>query len=191
MGRSTDRWRASQAGIGGFAGYRIAVHAPPWARPGMSWRTFLRNQATAFAIHSEHRSEGSSRLRRRSSWTALARAAALQLAQAHLGFRRSLGQRPISVNARLSLSSSVRCNRVPMHRAQRRAAAMRRTTRARLAASATTRSPPHQARASPIARCAEARIPVTGLGFEEAHAVENRQPAITFLIFGSHNRRSR
>jgi hypothetical protein len=120
----------------------------PWTRPSMSWRTFLRNQASAFASYSEEKSEGSPRLRRRSSWTAVTRAAALQLAHAHLEFRRDAGQRPIILNARLSLSRSVHCDRGPTNRAHPRAAPLRRTSGARLGASATMRSPPPQARAS-------------------------------------------
>lgn len=121
----------------------------PWTRPSMSWRTFLRNQAGAFASYSESESGTGARVYRRSWCTTVTRSAATQLAKVLLGFRCSVDRRPVSIKVRLSLSRSVHSGRVLTHRAHRRAAAVRGMTRARCAASATTRSPPAQARASP------------------------------------------
>jgi hypothetical protein len=119
----------------------------PWTRPSMSWRTFLRNQASAFASYSE--SGTGARAYWRFWFATVTRSAAIQLGKLPLGFRRRVDRRPISLKVRLSLPRSVHSGRVPTHRAHRRAAAVRRTTRARRAASATMRSPPGQARASP------------------------------------------
>src|SRR5208337_2784339 len=52
----------------------------PSRRPTQSWRTFLRNQASAFGQYSEQRSRGYARLQGQSRWAKVIRSAAAQFA---------------------------------------------------------------------------------------------------------------
>ena len=83
----------------------VLRHLPaPGRRPTQSWRTFLRNQASAFGQYSEQRSTGYARLHVPSYWAKLMRSAAAQIAT---------GQQQPTLNARrVTLRSAQRDPRV-------------------------------------------------------------------------------
>src|ERR1035437_5383133 len=62
----------------------------PGRRPTQSWRTFLRNQASAFGQYSEERSGGYARLHVPSHWAKLKRSTAAQIATVCIRDRRSI-----------------------------------------------------------------------------------------------------
>jgi hypothetical protein len=72
----------------------------PSRRPTQSWRTFLRNQASAFGPYSEQRSRGYARLHGQSCWATLIPSAAAQIATVCVGLRRGLGRQQTALNAR-------------------------------------------------------------------------------------------
>src|SRR5216683_1167626 len=72
----------------------------PGRRPTQSWRSFLRNQASAFGHYSEKRSRGYASLHVRSYWAKLMRTTTAQIAAFSVGLRRGLGCQPSAPNAR-------------------------------------------------------------------------------------------
>jgi hypothetical protein len=118
----------------------------PGRRPTPSWRTFLRNQASAFSQYSEERSKGYARPHVPSHWAKLMQSAAAQIAT---------GQQQPTLNAgRVSLRSAQR-DRGVTHGARRVASVPSGSRRAlddRSGAALPIRSPPHQAWASPCLR---------------------------------------
>src|SRR5713226_6199856 len=130
------------------------MHAPG-RRPTQSWRSFLRNQASAFGQYSEARSRGSARPHVRSYWAKLMRFSAAQIAAVGVGLRRGLGHQQPARNARrISLRSAQR-ERAAMHRVPRLAAGfggLQQARSNRLPSAVAARSPPSEARASPRRR---------------------------------------
>jgi hypothetical protein len=123
----------------------------PGRRPTQSWRTFLRNQASAFGQYSEERSKGYARLYVPSYWAKLMRSAAAQIAT---------GQQQLTQNARI-----LNVRRVSLRYARRDPnvtlggcrvvtilGSSRRVLDDRSGAAIPIRSPPHQAWASPCLR---------------------------------------
>jgi hypothetical protein len=127
----------------------------PSRRPTQSWRTFLRNQASAFGEYSEQRSRGYARLHGQSCWAMLIRSAAAQIATVCVGLRRSPGRQQTTLNARRIGLRSARCERAAMHRVHRLAAVsagLQKARSNRLPTAVPVRSPPYEARASPRLR---------------------------------------
>jgi hypothetical protein len=121
-------------------------------RPGQSWRTFLRNQAMAFGQYSEEQSREYADLRGQSYWAKLMGSAAAQIAAVGVGLWRRLGRQQPALKARRISLRSARCERAAMHRVQRPAAVsggLQKVHSNRLPVSASVRSPPYEARASP------------------------------------------
>ena len=128
----------------------------PGRRPTQSWRSFLRNQASAFGHYSEGAVAGiRARLHVQSYWAKLMRSTAAQIAAVGVGLRRGLGRQPSAPNARrISLRSAQR-ERAAMHRVRRLAAGFGAPQQARsnrLPSAVAVRSPPSEARASPRPR---------------------------------------
>ena len=127
----------------------------PGRQPTQSWRSFLRNQATAFGEYSEARSLGSARPPVRSDWAKLMRSTTAQIAAVGVGLRRGLGHQQPARNARrISLRSAQR-ERAAMHRVPRLAAvfgSLHQARSNRLPIAVAVRSPPFEARASPRPR---------------------------------------
>ncbi len=69
----------------------------PVRRPTQPWRSFLRNQASAFGQYSEARSRGSARPPVRYYWAELTRFTAAQIAAVAIGLRRGLGHSLVPV----------------------------------------------------------------------------------------------
>jgi len=127
----------------------------PGRRPTQSWRSFLRNQASAFGQYSEERSRGYARRQVPSYWAKLIRSAAAQFATAGVGLRRGLGRQPSALNARRISLRSAQCERGVTHGARRVASVpggSRGALDDRCGAALPIRSPPHQAWASPCLR---------------------------------------
>jgi hypothetical protein len=129
----------------------------PGRRPRQSWRSFFRNQTSAFGHHqySEERLRGYARLHVQSYWAKLMRSAAAQIATVCAGLCRGLGQQLPTLNARRTCLLSAQRDRGVMHLARRAAAVPRRawkTRRNRRQAGVPMRSPPYEARASPRPR---------------------------------------
>src|SRR5229473_3037515 len=127
----------------------------PGRRPAQSWRSFLRNQASAFGQYSEARSRGSARPPVRSDWAKLMRFTAAQIAAVGIGLRRGLGHQQPARNARrISLRSAQR-ERAALHRVPRLTAGfggLHQARSHRLPSAVAVRSPPCEARASPRPR---------------------------------------
>jgi hypothetical protein len=112
-------------------------------RPTQSWRTFLRNQASAFSQYFEERSKGYAHLHGQSCWATRIRSAAAQIA--------TYQQQPTMSVRRISLRSA-QCDRGMTHRAYRAASlsgGSRRALYDRSGVALPIRSPPRQAHASP------------------------------------------
>jgi hypothetical protein len=127
----------------------------PGRRPTQSWRSFLRNQASAFGQYSEARSRGYRGLRVRSYGAKLMRSTTAQIAAVGVGLWRGLGHQPSAPNARrISLRSQH--ERAAMHRVPRPAAVFGSLQQARssnrLPIAVAVRSPQSEARASPRPR---------------------------------------
>jgi hypothetical protein len=125
----------------------------PGRRPTQSWRTFFRNQTSAFA-HSEYSEEWSKRYARphlQSYWAKLMRSTVTQIARVCVGFRRGRGQQLPALNARRISLRSAQCDRGVTHAARRVALVpgSRKALDNRSAADLPIRSPPHEAWASP------------------------------------------
>jgi hypothetical protein len=127
----------------------------PGRRPTQSWRSFLRNQASAFGHYSEGRSRGYASLHVQSYWAKLMRFTAARIAAVRVGLRRGLGHRQPARNARrISLRSAQR-ERAAMHRVPRLAGgfgSLHQARSNRLPSAVAVRSPPFEARASPRPR---------------------------------------
>jgi hypothetical protein len=127
----------------------------PGRRPTQSWRTFLRNQASAFGQYSEERSGGYARLHVPSHWAKLKRSTAAQIATVCIGFWRGLRRPQPALNAgRISLVSAQR-DRGVTYGARRVASVPGGSGRAldnRSGTAVAIRSPPHQAWALPCLR---------------------------------------
>jgi hypothetical protein len=124
----------------------------PGRRPTQSWRSFLRNQASAFGQYSEARSWGHAGLHVRSYRAKLLRSTTAQIAAVGVGLRRGLGHRPSAANARKISLRSAQCARATMHRVPRLAAVFGGLQQAcdnRLPIAVAVRSPPSEGRASP------------------------------------------
>jgi hypothetical protein len=120
-------------------------------RPTQSWRTFLRNQASALSQYYEERSRRHARLHVQSYWDELMQSAAAQIATVRVGLGRGLGYQHSAVNARGIVLRSAQRDRGVTHRARRVASVpggSRRALNNRSGAALLIRSPPHQARAS-------------------------------------------
>jgi len=90
----------------------------PGRRPTQSWRSFLRNQASAFGHYSEARSGGYAGLH----VAKLLRSTTAQVAAVGIGLKRGFGRRPSAANARKISLRSAQCGRDTMHRVPRLAA---------------------------------------------------------------------
>jgi hypothetical protein len=129
----------------------------PCGRPTQSWLTFLRNQTSAFGHnqYSEERSTGYARLHVWSYWAKLLRSTAAQIATVCVGRCRGLGQQQPTLKARRISLRPARRDRGVTHGARRAASvpgSSRRTLDNRSGAALPTRSPLHEARASPWLR---------------------------------------
>jgi hypothetical protein len=101
----------------------VSRYMPARSRPPtQSWRSFLRNQASAFGQYTEQRSGGHARLNVQSSWAQLMRSAAVQIAAVGVGLRRGLGRQQPALNARRISLRSAPCERAAIHRVDRLAA---------------------------------------------------------------------
>lgn len=117
-------------------------------RPGQSWRTFLRNQATAFGQYSEERSRLDAGLHGQSHWAQFQQSAAAQMAALWVGFRRGLAQAQANQShVRISLRLA-QCDCGVTHRAASVSGGSRRALNNGNRATFQIRSPP-QARTSP------------------------------------------
>jgi hypothetical protein len=116
-------------------------------RPTQSWRTFLRNQASAFGQYSEERSKGYAQLHGQSCWATRIRSAAAQIATGR--------QQPTLSTRRINLRS-VQCDRGVTHRAAAVSGGSRRAPYDRSGVALPIRSPPRRAHASPS--CGRARL---------------------------------
>ncbi len=127
----------------------------PGGRPTQSWRSFLRNQASAFGQYSETRSRGYAGLHVRSYWAKLMRSTTAQIAAVGVGLRRGLGRQPSAPNTRRISLRSARHERAGLHRVPRLAVGfggLQQARSNRLPSSVAVRSPPFEARASPRLR---------------------------------------
>jgi len=127
----------------------------PGRRPTQSWRSFLRNQASAFGQYSEARSRESARPPVRSYWAKLMQSTTAQIAAVGVGLRRGLGRQPSAPNARIISLQSARHERAAMHRVPRLAAvfgSLHQARSTRPPSAVAVRSPPSEARASPRPR---------------------------------------
>jgi hypothetical protein len=113
--------RVSGVLIGCFA--TVSRYLPsPSRRPTQSWRTFLRNQASAFGHYSEERSRVCAGLHGQSYWVKLMGSTATQVAAIGAGLWRVRGrQQPALKAPRISLRFA-HCDRAAMHRVHRLAA---------------------------------------------------------------------
>lgn len=109
-------------------------------RPTQSWRTFLRNQASAFGQYSEERSKGYAQLHGQSCWATRIRSAAVEIATGR--------QQPTLSTRRINLRSA-QCDRGVTHRAAAVSGGSRRAPYDRSRIALPIRSPPRQAHASP------------------------------------------
>ena len=94
----------------------------PSRRPTQSWRTFLRNQASAFGQYSEERSRVYAGLHGQSYWAKLMGSTAAQVAAVGVGLWRGLGRQQPTLKARRISLRSAQCDRAAMHRVHRLAA---------------------------------------------------------------------
>ena len=108
-------YRVSQATV---SRYLLA----PGRRPTQSWRSFLRNQASAFGQYSETRSRGCTGLQIRPYWAKLMRSATAKVATVSVELRRGLSRQPSAPNARRIGLRSARHELAAMHRVPRLAA---------------------------------------------------------------------
>ncbi len=156
----------------------------PGGRPSQSWRSSLRNQASAFRQYSEARSQGFAGLHVRSHWAKLLRSTTAQMAAFGVGLARGLGRQPSAPNARrISLRSAWR-ELAAMHRVPRHAAVFGGLQQARsnlLPIAVAVRSPPSAARASPRpqSRANQDVAFLGGPGFEKPQAL--RRLVCTFI----------
>jgi len=126
----------------------------PGRRPTQSWRTFLRNQASAFGQYSEERSGGCARLHVPSHRAKLTRSTTAQIATVCVGFWRGLGrQQPGLIAGRIGLRSN-QCERAAMHRG--------------LSAGSSTWWSPEGAQQSASDRCSGAKSTVPSSGITKA-----------------------
>ncbi len=133
----------------------------PGGRPTQSWRSFLRNQASAFGQYSETRSRGYAGLHVRSYWAKLMRSTTAQIAAVGVGLRRGLGRQPSAPNTRRISLRSARHERAGLHRVPRLAVGfggLQQARSNRLSIAVAVRSPPSEARASPRPRSARIRM---------------------------------
>ena len=113
-------------------------------RRGQSWRTFLRNQASAFGESSEQRSRGYARPYRQSRWVKLTQSVARQIATVCVGLRRGLGRQPPALNlGRINLRIA-RSHRGLACRAASVSGGSTRALNNRSGTALPIRSPPHQ-----------------------------------------------
>jgi hypothetical protein len=127
----------------------------PSRRPTQSWRTFLRNQASAFGQYSEERSRVYAGLHGQSYWAKLMGSTVAQVTAVGVGLWRGLGRQQPALKARRISLRSARCDRAAMHRVHRLAAVsggLQKVRSNRLPVSVSVRSPPYEARASPRPR---------------------------------------
>ncbi len=113
-------------------------------RPGQSWRTFLRNQASAFRHYSEERSRGDAGLQGQSPWAQLKRSVAAQIVTVGFGLRRGLPQPQPSLKVRRISLRAAHCDRGVTHRPASVPGGSRRVPHNRSGATFAIRSPPHQ-----------------------------------------------
>jgi hypothetical protein len=92
----------------------ISRYLPAPSRPTQSWRTFLRNQASAFDRYSEERSTVYADLHRQSYWAKLMGSTAAQVAAAGVGLWRGLGRQEPALKARRISLRSAQCDRAAM-----------------------------------------------------------------------------
>ncbi len=115
-------------------------------RPDQSWRTFLRNQATAFG-HSEYyeeRSREDADPRSPSYWAQLKRSGAAQIAMVWVGLSRGFGRPQPALNNRRIRLRSTHCDRGVTHRAASVSGSSRRALCDRRGVAFLIRSPPRQ-----------------------------------------------
>src|ERR1700719_266674 len=127
----------------------------PARRPTQSWRSFLRNQASAFGQYSETRSRGCAGLQVRPYWAKLMRSATAKVATVSVELRRGLSRQPSAPNARRIGLRSARLELAAMHRVPRLAAVYGGLQQPRSnppPIAVAVRSPPSEARASPRSR---------------------------------------
>ena len=109
-------------------------------RPAQSWRTFLRNQASAFGQYSEERSKGYAHLHGQSCWATRSRSAAAQI---------TTGQQQPTLSVRRINLRSAQCDRGVTHRAAAVSGGSSRAPYDRSGVALPIRSPQRQAHASP------------------------------------------
>ena len=142
-------------------------------RPVQSWRTFLRNQASAFGRYSEERSRQYARLHVPSCWAKLVQSPAAKISMVCVGLWRGLGQQQPVLNARRISLRSTQCERAATHRVRRLTAVsggLRKACSNRFSICVGVRSPPYEARASPTPRSHATKDVAfsRGPGFEKA-----------------------
>jgi hypothetical protein len=113
-------------------------------RPGHSWPTFLRNQASAFGRYSEQRSRGYACPYRQASWVKLMQYVAAQMATVRVGLRRGLGRQLPTLNLRRINLRTAQRDRGLTCRATSVSGGSRRALNNRSGAALPIRSPPHQ-----------------------------------------------
>jgi hypothetical protein len=114
-------------------------------RPGQSWRTFLRNQASAFGHYSEERSRGDAGLHIELYRAHLKRSEIAQIAAVGVRRRRGLAQpQPTLHLGRISVLSA-QCDIGVTHRAATVSGGSSRALYDRRGAAFSIRSPPQQA----------------------------------------------
>ena len=127
----------------------------PSRRPTQSWRTFLRNQTSAFGQYSEQLSKGYARPQGQYCWATRMRSAAAQIGAVGIELGLGLSPQQTALNARRIGLRSAQCERAAMHRMPRLAtvsAGLRKARSNRLPTAVPVRSPPYEARASPRPR---------------------------------------
>jgi hypothetical protein len=113
-------------------------------RRGQSWRTFLRNQASALGESSEQRSRGYARPYRQSRWVKLMQSVARQIATVCVGLRRGLGRQPPALNLGRTNLRIARSDRGLTCRAASVSGGSTRALNNRSGTALPIRSPPHQ-----------------------------------------------
>jgi hypothetical protein len=148
----------------------------PGRRPTQSWRSFLRNQASAFGQYSEARSRGYASLHVRSYGAKLMRSMTAQIAAVGVELWRGLGRQPSAPNSRRISLRSARHERAALHQVPRLAAGfggLQQAPSNRLPSAIAARSPPSAARASPrpLSRANQDVAFLRGPGFEKPQDV--------------------
>jgi len=105
----------------------------PGRRPKQSWRTFLRNQASAFGQYSAERSKGCSHLHGQRCWATRERSAVAQIATS---------QQQLTLSARRTNLRSPQCDRRMTHRAAAVSGGARRASYDPSLVALSIRSPP-------------------------------------------------